>query len=157
MNTAIVRILISVVFIIAAATFSDISAQTVSGSIGNGTIKRGGSTVGRIVLTIPGDLHVNSNNPRSKYAIPTTVKVTSGDAKVGAVRYPAGKTKKFGFSETPINVYEGAPVFSFNVTVPTSFRGEVVTVKASVRYQACNDEVCFPPRTREITLTARVR
>lgn len=157
MGKASLRTVFLIAFIVSVTAVSEIAAQTVSGSIGNGTIKRGGSAVGRVVLSIPSDLHVNSNNPKSRYAIPTTVKVTSANAKAGAVRYPAGKTKKFGFSETPINVYEGAPVFTFNVTVPSSFKGETVTVKASVRYQACNDEVCFPPRTREVTLTARVR
>lgn len=157
MKKALIRMTLVVGLLMVTGIVTAVSAQTVSGSIGNGTVKRGGSAVGRVVLSIPGELHVNSNNPRSKYAIPTTVKVTSSGAKVGAVRYPAGKTKKFGFSETPINVYEGSPVFTFNVAVPASFKGEVVTVKASVRYQACNDEVCFPPRTREVTLTARVK
>jgi thiol:disulfide interchange protein DsbD len=138
-----------------AGALSDVSAQTVSGSLG--TVPKGGSATGRVTLAIPSDLHVNSNNPNSKYAIPTSVKVTSSEARLGAVRYPAGKTKKFAFSETPINVYEGQVTFTFSVSVPASFKGDTVNVKALVRYQACNDEVCFPPRTREVTLTAKVK
>jgi len=142
----------SSVFFFAVSTHG----QTVSGYIADGTIKRGSSAKATIILTIPDDLHVNSNNPNSKYSIPTTVRLSSTEARVSAVRYPKGKTKKFGFSDTPINVYEGKVEFGFEVTVPASFKGDSIQVKAVVRYQACNDEVCFPPRNREITLSAKV-
>ena len=31
-----------------------------------------------------------------------------------------------------------------------------VSVRVAVKYQACTDEVCYPPKTKEVTLTARV-
>jgi hypothetical protein len=148
---------LGIVATVLLALWSSSQAQTVSGSIGDGTVRRGGSAKGTIVLTIPSDLHVNSNTPDSKYAIPTSVRLTTTGVRVSAVTYPKGKTKKFSFSETPINVYEGKVEFGFNVSVPASFKGDSIEIKANVRYQACNDEVCFPPRTREVVMTARVR
>lgn len=133
------------------------TAQSITGSIGNGTVPRGGSAKGRVVMSIPSDLHVNSRNPRSKYAIPTTLTITSADARLSSVRYPAGKTKKFSFSNDPLNVYEGRVTFTFNVAVPASFKGRSIRVRAVVRYQACNDEVCFPPKTKDIVMTAVVK
>jgi thiol:disulfide interchange protein len=131
------------------------NAQTVSGSIG--TVTRGSSTKGTITLSIPGGLHVNSSRPNSQYAIPTSVKISAVGAKTSAVSYPRGKNRKFQFSEDTLNVYEGNATFSFNLTVPPSFKGNVVKVRAVVRYQACTDEVCYPPKTKEVTLTARVK
>ena len=131
------------------------SAQTVSGSIG--TVARGGSVKGTVSLSIPGGLHVNSNRPNSQYAIPTSIRVSAVGAKTGAVTYPRGRNRKFQFSEDTLNVYEGTVSFSFNLTVPASFKGNTVKVRAVVRYQACTDEVCYPPRSKEVTLTARVR
>lgn len=131
------------------------NAQSVSGSLG--AVKRGGSVKGTVVLSIPGGLHVNSSRPNSEYAIPTSVKVTGTGVKVSGVSYPRGRNRKFSFSEDTINVYEGRAVFGFNVTVPENFKGNVVRVRAVVRYQACTDEVCYPPKTKEITLTANVR
>lgn len=132
------------------------NAQSVSGSIG--TVKRGGSTKGTIVMSIPGGLHVNSSRPNSEYAIPTVVSVSAGGgAKVGGVRYPRGVNRKFAFSENTINVYEGRATFSFNLTVPANFKGNTVRVRAVVRYQACTDEVCYAPKSKEITLTAKVQ
>ena len=149
--------LFAIAMLLAAAGLNETAAQTVTGSIGNGTVARGGSARGVIVMDIPGGLHVNSNNPASKYAIPTTVRVTTTGARVSAVRYPAGKNRKFQFSENLINVYEGRVTFPFTVTVPKGFSGNTIRVRALVRYQACTDEVCYPPKTQDITLTARVR
>lgn len=143
--------------ILTAGVFAQINAQTVNGTIGNGTVKRGGATRGTVVLDIPGGLHVNSNRPDNEYAIPTVVRISSNEAKLSAVTYPRGKSRKFGFSEQPISVYEGRAVFGFNLTVPANFKGSVVRVRAVVRYQACNDEACFPPREKEVTLSARVQ
>ena len=120
-------------------------AQTVSGSVGT------------VTLSIPGGLHVNSSRPNSQYAIPTSVRVSATGAKTGAVSYPRGRNRKFQFSEDTLNVYEGTVSFSFNLTVPASFKGNAVKVRAVVRYQACTDEVCYPPKSKEVTLTARVK
>ena len=149
------KILLSLAFIFLAGGLIETNAQTVSGSIG--TVKRGGSTRGTIVMSIPGGLHVNSSRPNSEYAIPTVVKVSAVGAKVGGVSYPRGRNRKFGFSESSINVYEGRTAFNFNLTVPANFKGSVVRVRAVVRYQACTDEVCYPPKSKEITLTAKVQ
>jgi DsbC/DsbD-like thiol-disulfide interchange protein len=150
------KIFIGLIFVFGLFFALDASAQDVSGSIGNGTVKRGGSTRGTIVLDIPGGLHVNSNRPNNEYQIPTRVRVTGAGLRLGAVSYPRGKTKKFQFSETPISVYEGRAVFNFNVNVPANYKGNTIRVRAVVNYQACNDEVCFQPRQKEVTLTARV-
>ena len=131
-------------------------AQSVSGSIGKGSIERGKATRGTVVLSIPGGLHVNSSRPASEYAIATVVKVSGQGVKVSGVTYPKGKNRKFSFSEDTINVYEGRVSFPFTVTVPASFKGKSIKVTASVRYQACTDEVCYPPKTKNVTMTATV-
>jgi hypothetical protein len=146
---------IALTILAAGATFA--SAQTVSGSIGNGSVARGSSSRGSIVLSIPGGLHVNSSRPASEYAIPTTVRLSGTGVRVSGPTFPRGTNRKFQFSENLINVYEGTVRFPFTVNVPAGFKGDTVRVRAVVRYQACTDEVCYPPRTKEVTLTARVR
>lgn len=131
------------------------NAQTVSGSVG--AVARGGSVKGTVTLSIPGGLHTNSNRPSKDYLIATTVKVSAVGARAGAVTYPRGRNRKFQFSEEPLNVYEGTVSFPFNLTVPPGFKGNVVKVRAVVRYQACTDEVCYPPKSKEVVLTAKVK
>lgn len=144
-------------FVFAFGSSAQAQAVGIDGSIG--AVKRGGSVRGQIVMSIPGGLHANSNRPGSEYAIPTVVRVTSASsgARVGAVGYPRGTSRKFGFSDEALNVYEGRTAFNFNLTVPANFKGNVVKVRAAVRYQTCTDQVCYPPKTQEITLTARVK
>ncbi len=145
-----------IVLMAAAAAFSNISAQSVSGSIAGGAVTRGKAARATVVLSIPGGLHVNSNRPNSEYAVATVVRASAPGVKIGPVSYPRGRNRKFSFSENTINVYEGRTSFGFNITVPTTFRGNRVSVRVAVKYQACTDEVCYPPKTKEVTLTARV-
>lgn len=147
--------ILSLSFIFLAGLAFETNAQTITGSIG--TVSRGGSVKGSIVMSIPGGLHVNSNRPNSQYAIPTTIRVSADGARTSAIIYPRGRNRKFGFSDDAINVYEGRVTFNFTLTVPKNFKGNTVRVRAVVRYQACTDEVCYPPKSKEITLTARVR
>ena len=146
---------LALTLIFAAGAIHQTNAQDISGSIG--AVKRGGSGRGTIVMSVPDGLHVNSSRPNSRYAIPTTVKISAVGAKVGGLSYPRGRNRKFAFSEDTLNVYEGRTAFGFNVGVPANFKGSTVKVRAVVRYQACTNEVCYPPKTKEITLTAQVK
>ncbi len=134
----------------------DVRPQTVTGSIGKGTVTRGQTARGNVVMTIPGGLHVNSSRPSSEYAIPTVVSLRGSGFRVSGVTYPSGRNRKFQFSENLINVYEGRINFPFTVTVPANFKGKTIRVTAAVRYQACTDEVCYPPKTKNVVMTARV-
>ncbi len=137
--------------------FSETNAQTITASVPGGAVIRGKATRATVLLSIPGGLHVNSNRPLSEYAIPTVVRASAGGARVGAVSYPRGKNRKFQFSDKMINVYEGRVLFTFPVTVPANYRGNTIKVDVNVRYQACTDEVCYPPRNKTVSVNARVR
>jgi DsbC/DsbD-like thiol-disulfide interchange protein len=151
------KIFLGAVFCLIFAASSSVSAQTVSGTVGNGTVERGKAARGSVSFSIPGGLHVNSNRPGSEYAIATTVRVRGAGVKVGGVSYPRGRNRKFSFSENSINVYEGRVSFPFTVTVPANFRGSSVRLTATVRYQACTNEVCYPPTSKTAVITARIK
>jgi hypothetical protein len=139
------------------AFFVPADAQTVKGSFTQARVTRGSTAKGQIVLDIPDGLHVNSSKPNSEYAIPTSVKIETAGLKPIAVEYPEGTDRKFQFSESELNVYEGEVVIPFSITVPKRFRGERLAVKAVVQYQACTEEVCFPPKNKELIMTAAVK
>jgi len=89
--------------------------------------------------------------------IPTVVKLSSRAFTVSRVTYPRGLNRKFQFTTKILNVYEGTTVFPFRVTVPGNYRGRSITVNATVEFQACTDQVCYPPRKETIKITAKVR
>lgn len=146
----------AVVMLAFGAAFA-MNGQTVTGSIAGGTAARGKKARATVVLSIPSGLHTNSSRPGGEYAIATSVKATSqSGVKIGSVSYPRGTNRKFEFAEKPLNVYEGRVPFGFDVTVPSTFKGNSVKVNVTVRYQACTNEVCYPPKSKAITLTAKV-
>ncbi|MEJ7623982.1 MAG: protein-disulfide reductase DsbD domain-containing protein [Pyrinomonadaceae bacterium] len=156
MKAIFYRLSFVAVLIMSAAVLFGVSGQSLSGSIGNGTVTRGKAARATVILSLPGGLHVNSSRPGSEYAIPTSIRASARGAKIGAVVYPRGKNQKFEFSEGSINVYDGRTSFWFPVTVPAGYKGNSITVSVSVKYQACTNEVCYPPKTKNLKLTAAV-
>ncbi len=155
MKKLLFNAILSLAFVFSAGNFVETNAQTFSGSIG--AVKRGGAAKGTIVMNIPNGLHVNSSRPNTEYAIPTVVNLSASGVKIGTVMYPRGSNRKFEFSDDTLNVYENRAVFNFNVAVPSNYKANTVKIRAVVRYQACTEQVCYPPKNKEITLTARVR
>ena len=151
------RNIYKLVFLTAAffAAASAANAQTVTGSIGNGTFTPGKTVRATVYLSLPEGLHANSNRPGGEYAIPTTVRASATGAKIGAVSYPRGHDRKFEFSSDTLNVYEGRTKFAFDVKVPATYTGKSLRVNVTVKYQACTNEVCYPPKSKQVTLTAR--
>jgi len=154
MYKAVTRSFSFILFAIALFAAS-VSAQNITGSI-TGPVTKGKAARGSVTISIPEGLHVNSNRPSSQYAIATTVKLNASGIKLGAVSYPRGTNRKFEFSENPINVYQGTVKFPFTISVPANFAGDSVHIRATVKYQACTNEVCYPPKSKEITVTAKV-
>ncbi len=157
MKKIVVKLLIILAFAIAFSTL--INAQTigVTGSIEKKSAKRGAVGKGSILLTIPTELHINSNKPTSEFMIPTTLKLASNQVKITQIIYPKGKNLKFDFSDEAINVYDGKALIRFTFSVPKSLKNKTIKISAVVNYQACTNEVCYPPLKKEIFLTAKVK
>lgn len=155
------KILLAIFFALALATIA--SAQfsnngiTVRGAIERKIIKRGAAAKATVILDIPSGIHTNSNRPSGEFALPTTVKIKGSGVKIGTIIYPRGKNKRFQFADEMLNVYDGRTTFNFIVSVPKNYREKEVKILAVVDYQACTDEVCFPPNKQQVTLTAKVR
>jgi DsbC/DsbD-like thiol-disulfide interchange protein len=118
--------------------------------------QQGSTFQAAVVLDIPRGLHVNGNRPLGKYAVPTTVRIDAPRGfRISPVTYPRAGVRTFNFgggAAERLAVYEGRAVIRFNVTVPPGHELGVARVRASVRFQACSDEVCYPPASRELVL-----
>ena len=129
----------------------------ISGSIAPDKVKKGRVTRATVVMDIPAGLHVQSSKPLDKFLVATKldVEVPSG-IKVGPISYPRALMRKLKFSKGMVAVYEGRAVVRFNVTVPANYSGSSGEIKGKLRFQACNDEACFPPVTREVKMWLNV-
>ena len=125
----------------------------VSGSLAPKKVRKGRTAKGTIVMNIPSGYHVNSNKPLEKFLIPTQLKLEApGGIKVGPVSYPRALLRSLKFSKSKVSVFERRTTIRFTVTVPAGFSSNSAEVKARLRYQSCNDEVCFPPQSKNVSL-----
>lgn len=150
----------SLIFVTFLAAVNGVStdAQTISGSINKDSVRRGRRAAsGQIILKIPAELHVNSHKPNDEFTVPTTVKFNDSNVKVSKIIYPKGILRKFKFSETALSVYQGRVIFPFTFSVPANLKSNEIRINAMIEFQACNEEVCFPPKRKKITLTARIK
>ena len=129
----------------------------VNGSVSAPKARRGRTLSGMVVMDIPQGYHVNSNKPLEKFLVPTQLQIEAPKGVViGRVTYPRAIVRTFKFSKNKVAVYEGRAVMRFNITVPRSFTSDSAELKGKLRYQSCNDEVCFPPQTREVNLWVNI-
>lgn len=125
----------------------------VNGSLASDKTQRGRTVQGTIVMDIPSGYHVNSNRPLEKFLIPTQVQIEAPKGiQVGPIVYPRPLLRSLKFSKNKVSVFEGRTTIRLSVTVPRSFTGNSAELKARLKYQSCNDDLCFPPQSREVKL-----
>jgi DsbC/DsbD-like thiol-disulfide interchange protein len=126
----------------------------VNGYYASDKAQRGRAVLAAIVIEIPAGYHVNANRPLGKYAIPTTIKIDAPrGVTVGPLSYPRAIVRKLkAVNNEPLAVYEGRAIVRFNVTVAADYNGGDLNLKVHLRYQSCNDEVCFPPKNQDVDM-----
>jgi DsbC/DsbD-like thiol-disulfide interchange protein len=131
---------------------------SVKGYYSSDKVPRGRSVRAAIVIEIPSGYHVNANRPLGKYAIPTVLKIEGPKGvTVGPITYPRAIVRKLkAVNNESLAVYEGRAILRFNVIVPAGYQDGSLNLKARLRYQSCNDEVCFPPRNQDLDLNIDV-
>lgn len=120
--------------------------------------KRGAAVESKIPMTVQQGYHVNSNTPSDEYLIPLklTWKAT-GALEAGAVVYPKPTLEKYEFSEKPLSVFTG----KFDVTAHFKVKADAPAgpgaAVGTLRYQACSDRACYPPKSIEVTVPYAVQ
>jgi thiol:disulfide interchange protein DsbD len=150
-------LLIAILFIPATIYAQSSADVKVSGSIAPDKVQKGRTVRANVVMEIPNGLHVQSSKPLDKFLVATKLDVeTPSGMKVGAIVYPRALMRNLKFSKGKVAVYEGRAAIRFNVTVPANYSGGSGEIKGRLRFQACNDESCFPPVTREVKIWLNV-
>jgi len=106
----------------------------------------GGRARARTTLEIAPGFHVNAHVPRQAFLVPTDLTLVGGG--FGTPTYPEPVERRFSFAgDEALLVYDGTVRI-----VAESDRVPDGPVTARLRYQACDDERCLPPRTVEAVL-----
>ena len=121
-------------------------------------VTRGKSNPVKLRFRVGSGFHVNSNQPRSEFLIPTALKLSAPtDIVIGRVTYPAGSEMSFAFApEDKLSVYTG----EFPVVVEVRPLAEVIPAKYMIRgelkYQACDNAACYPPKKLPVQFEIKV-
>ena len=100
-------------------------------------------------MSIDKGWHVNANPASLSFLVPTTVELEGGGAG-GRIEYPGGRDFQPRFAPVSLQVYEGE--IDIPVTLPAPLPG---SLRASVRYQACDERSCLPPSVSRVEVPRR--
>ena len=117
---------------------------------------RGASVEAKIPITVDAGFHVNSNHPSDDYLIPLKLTWTSlGALEGGEVTYPP--PQKYDFMDKPLSVFSGAFSLTASFKVAANAPPGPGMASGKLRYQACNSNTCYPPKTADVNLTYQVQ
>jgi DsbC/DsbD-like thiol-disulfide interchange protein len=112
----------------------------------------------KIPVAVKEGYHVNSNQPSEEYLIPLKLTWTQmGALEDGTVTYPKPVLEKYEFSEQPLSVYTGSFELVANFKVSPNAPAGPGAATGKLRYQACSNRACYPPKTLEITVSYQVQ
>ena len=122
------------------------------------TAQRATQTMVDLNFRVASGFHINSNAPKSEFLIPTSLKMDlPTDIILGKIAYPDGKDLAFPFSpDEKLNVYSGdftiaVAVHPLHAVVPGKY-----VMHGVLRYQACDNAQCFPPKALPVSFEVKV-
>jgi hypothetical protein len=109
-------------------------------------------------MKVDAGFHVNSNKPSEDYLIPLKLTwTTTGALDGGEITYPKPSMEKYAFTDKPLSVLTG----SFELIAHFKIAANAVSgpgeAAGKLRYQACNSNTCFPPKTVDVNLPYAVQ
>ena len=102
-------------------------------------------------------LHVNSNEPLEDFLIPTVLTVEPPDGMgVGGLAWPEPILLEQQGADKPLAVYEEVFAIGVALTVDPDVAPGEYEVPAALRYQACDERMCYIPATERFAFHVRV-
>lgn len=121
-------------------------------------LKPGGSADAKVSLAIVDPYHVHANPASQKSLIATTLTFTPpAGIKVDPPVYPPGQSMKFSFDEHPLLVYAKSAEIGVRVHADAKHAAGTVNLPGKLRYQACDDTACYPPKTIDVNVALNVK
>ena len=127
----------------------------------NSTLKLrpGQSTTAEFRFHVAEGYHINSSKPKSDLLIPTELKLQAlpSPLAINNFQYPAGKDLTLSFDPTEhLSVYSGdfsvrAQLAAARTAAPGHYQ-----LAGELRYQACSDRACYPPKKLPVGLEVEV-
>ena len=119
------------------------------------TAKRGEVVKQSLTVAILPGFHVNGDKPKDEFLIPLKLTWSGGLLEAKSITYPTPEELQVGTEK--LVVLTGSYQIATEFKVPETAPPGATTVTGKLRYQACNNQMCFRPASIDISLPVVVR
>lgn len=121
------------------------------------SVAPGATTRVALSVALPPKLHVQSDKPRDPSLIPTVLTLEAPEGvRVASLIYPHPTDFTLEGQDEPLAVFEHKFVVGAELELDSSVAAGELIIPGRLRYQACDDKVCFQPRTERVEWRVRV-
>ena len=100
---------------------------------------------------------MNSNSPADEFLIPLKLSWANGPVEATDVIYPKPEMQNYAFSPKPVSVFSGNFEILTRFKAPATATPGFAIMNGKLRYQACNNKECLPPRTVDVRFTVDIQ
>jgi hypothetical protein len=120
--------------------------------------KRNAAVQVKIPVTVQQGFHVNSNTPSEDYLIPLRLTwADTGALQGGDLVFPKPSLEKYEFAPKPLSVFTGSFDLTANFKVAPNAQAGPGMAVGKLRYQACSNRACFPPKTVDVKIPYQIQ
>ena len=122
------------------------------------TAIRPGHTVTLVLgVELPDEIHVQSDDPRDPYVIPTLLTLALPEGvTVEEIIYPESTDFQLEGWDEPLEVFDHEFTIAARLALDANVPPGEIVVPGRFLYQACDDRVCFAPATAAVEWRMRV-
>jgi thioredoxin:protein disulfide reductase len=121
------------------------------------TVKRDETAAAKLAVQLQNGFHVNSDTPSDAYLIPLRLTWDASELQVVDTTYPKPKMETYEFTSKPLSVFTGDFDIVTRFKAPPKAKTGTAVLLGKLRYQACNEKMCLPPKTVEVRLPVDIR
>jgi thioredoxin:protein disulfide reductase len=130
---------------------------TITAFVESDDVRPGSSTRVALTVSLPDGFHVQSDSPRDPALIATALTVEAPEGvRVTRLIYPHPTDFEQQGQAEPLAVFEHEFVVGAELEIEADVPAGPLVIPARLRYQACDDKVCFRPITATVTWTLQV-
>ena len=152
-------VVVPLCFLVAGFGLSGVSASAqfyqptaeLTPTIEQRAIRPGQTVILVLRVELPENIHLQSDKPRDPYVIPTLLTFTLPEGvTVEEITYPESTDFLLEDWDEPLAVFEHEFTIEVRLVLDADFSPGEVVVPGSFLYQACDNRICFPPKTAAV-------
>lgn len=115
-------------------------------SVTPASVAAGARAKATLKVRMPTSVHVQSDKPKDPSLIPTLLTINPpAGVTVERIVYPVPSTLNQEGRSTPLSVFGPELVIDVQLAIASTVSAGEMRVPGQLRYQACDERVCFPP------------